>query len=140
MRTTTSTNTTSMLKLLRAVIPDRPVEQAEHRRIAELQANKLRRFVRSTDAMLDSEAITQLPHVDVRFERALPTSGMSFWDGNSWVILLNPSEPETRQRFSLLHELHHIICHSKRGLLFGPKRHATTQRPNRWPTTSQPAH
>lgn len=108
-----------MLTLLRGIIPDRRVGNQEHRRIAELQANKLRRFVGSTDAMLDSEAITQLPHIDLRFDDRLPTSGMSFWDGSTWVVLLNPTEAETRQRFSLPHELHHIICHSKRGLLFG---------------------
>lgn len=109
----------SALKLLRALIPKRRVGTWEHRRIAELQANRLRRHLDVNEALLDTDFITQLPHIDVRYDINLPTSGMSFWDGHTWVVLLNPTEPETRQRFTLLHELHHIICHTNRTQLFG---------------------
>ena len=115
----TTTNEKSMLRLLRGIIPNRQIGQHEHRRIAELQANKLRSYLGVAGSMLDSEKITQLPHLELRFDENLPTSGMSFWNGQTWVILLNPTEATTRQRFSLLHELHHIICHTKQSLLFG---------------------
>jgi len=108
-----------MLKLLRGLIPKRQVSQHEHRRVAELQANQLRRYLEVTDSLLDTDLIAGLPHVELRYDVDLPTSGMSFWDGHTWVILLNPTEPDTRQRFTLLHELHHVICHTKRSNLFG---------------------
>ena len=119
MQTTNTTNP-SLLKLLRGVIPNRSVGRHEHGRIAELQANRLRRALDINDSLLSTDDITGLPHIEIRFDADLPTSGMSFWNGQTWIILLNPTEPETRQRFSLLHELHHIICHRQRGQLFGP--------------------
>lgn len=118
MQTTEPTHR-SMLRLLRGLVPNRRVALHEHRRIAELQANRLRRFLDIDDCLLGSESIAGLPHVRIKHDLDLPTSGMSYWDGHTWIILLNPSEPETRQRFTLLHELHHVICHTKQTELFG---------------------
>lgn len=115
----TNHDTTSPLKLLRGLIPDRRVQPHEHRQIAELQANWLRRLLETHGSSIDTVSIVGLPHIDLQHDRSLPTSGMSFWNGRSWVILLNPTETTNRQRFTLLHELHHIICHSKRTHLFG---------------------
>jgi len=40
-----------------------------------------------------------------------PTSGATHWAQGQWLIVLNGSEPAGRQRFSLAHELKHIIDH-----------------------------
>ncbi len=113
------TTSPSMLQLLRGLIPNRRIGQHEHRRLAELQANRLHRYLDTDSGVITSGDVTDLPHIQVRFDDQLPTSGMSYWDGHAWTILLNRSEPETRQRFTMLHELHHIICHTKRTQLFG---------------------
>ena len=48
----------------------------------------------------------------------LPTSGMSHWDGQAWVISLNAADSLTRQRFTLLHEFKHIIDHGHADRLY----------------------
>ena len=44
---------------------------------------------------------------------------MAFWSGSSWVIVLNPTEARTRQRFTLLHEFKHIVDHATKDRLYG---------------------
>jgi Zn-dependent peptidase ImmA (M78 family) len=48
-------------------------------------------------------------------------SGCSDWDSRkrAWVIAINPEEPLTRQRFTVLHEFKHIIDHYHPGLTGG---------------------
>jgi Zn-dependent peptidase ImmA (M78 family) len=45
-------------------------------------------------------------------------SGSSCWDNQrkAWVISVNPDEPRTRQRFTLMHEYKHIVDHYHPGL------------------------
>ena len=118
MQTQQSTSP-SILRILRDLIPTRTVRQHEHRVIAEIQANKLRRHLRVDDSLLTTDIVAGLPNLRLAFDPDLPTSGMSFWNGHQWIILLNPTEVEARQRFTLLHELHHIICHPQNHRLFG---------------------
>lgn len=113
----------SVLASLRALIPLRSLDFHEAMQIAELQAARLRELTNSTDGPIDSTVITELPRIRVE-RRDLPTSGMSYWDGCSWVIALNSSEPITRQRFTLLHEYKHIIDHGSTDRLYtGTGRH-----------------
>ena len=100
---TTPNENRSVLASLRAVIPIRPLEPGEALQVAELQAARLLELTDHTETPLDCTVIAELPRLRVRQE-PLPTSGMSFWDGHSWVIVLNRDEPRTRQRFTLLHE------------------------------------
>lgn len=39
-------------------------------------------------------------------------SGVAQWHNGRWIVALNALEPDTRQRFSLAHELFHIINHT----------------------------
>lgn len=97
------------LKDLRAVIPHRNLSTRECYRIAELQAAKLRRL--EAEQTFPSEAISELPRIQVVYEANLPSSGLSFWDGHNWIIVLDKNEPTTRQRFTMLHEFKHILDH-----------------------------
>lgn len=101
--------TTSTMRDLRAVVPRRPLDLRDCYRIAELQAAKLRHL--EADPIYPTEAISELPRVQVIYEPNLPSSGMSFWDGRNWVIVLDQDEPPTRQRFTMLHEFKHILDH-----------------------------
>ena len=108
----------SVLASLRALTPQRTVTFTEALRIAELQAARLRSLLDVTDGCLPEEAIAGLPRIRLT-RRVLPTSGMSYWDGQTWVIALNAREPETRQHFTLLHEYKHILDHGHADRLYG---------------------
>jgi Zn-dependent peptidase ImmA (M78 family) len=56
------------------------------------------------------KAIATLPRIQVvRSTKAIPISGSAQWAKGVWHIILNGSEAQARQRFSLAHELKHII-------------------------------
>lgn len=107
----------SLLANLRAVIPNRPLRFAEALRIAELQANRLLELSGTDDAAVPGEIVSDLPRVRVEY-RDLPTSGMSYWNGQAWVICLSSAEPYTRQRFTLFHEFKHILDHGRIGNMY----------------------
>lgn len=115
------------LALLRDLVPRRRLHNHEVRHVAEMQAFRLRQLLGIDEAAFPSEAIEALPRVRVEYDADLPSSGMTFWDGRDWVIVLNATESETRQRFSLLHEFKHIIDHTTKEWLYGPE--ASTRSP-----------
>src|ERR1700759_562526 len=90
---------------LRALIPNRPLRFAEALRLTELQANRFRELLGLTEPSLPDAAITELPRIRLRRQRSLPVSGLAHWHNGRWLIAINASEPEARQRFSLSHEL-----------------------------------
>jgi Zn-dependent peptidase ImmA (M78 family) len=100
----------SVLSSLRGLIPMRRCRFDEALRIAELQAARLQELTRVETAPIPNEIVSELPRIQVTY-RDIPTSGLSYWDGQNWVIALNRSEPWTRQRFTLLHEYKHIMDH-----------------------------
>jgi Zn-dependent peptidase ImmA (M78 family) len=108
----------SVLASLRDLIPLRPLEFAEALHIAELQALRLLELTGVSDGPVPTEAVSELPRIQIR-HREIPTSGLSYWDGQCWIICLNRSEPITRQRFTLFHEYKHIIDHGRTRLLYG---------------------
>jgi len=85
---------------------------SEALRVAEAQAIRLRELLGLRHAAFPEHAIAGLPRLRIE-RRAMPTSGMSYWDGQQWVIALHAEEPVTRQRFTLLHEYKHIIDHGR---------------------------
>jgi hypothetical protein len=111
------TNPPSVLAALRALIPNRKLRFYEAQRLTELQASRLLALRHITEAPVPSEIVSDLARIRVDYDD-LPTSGLSFWDGRDWVICLNTTEPDTRQRFTLLHEFKHIIDHGRTELLY----------------------
>lgn len=112
--------TPSVLTTLRALIPNRRLQFAEALRIAELQANRLLELRQVSEPAVPSETITGLPRVVVEYALDMPVSGASCWDADrrAWVITLNAMEPDTRHRFSLLHEYKHIVDHGRSQLIY----------------------
>lgn len=111
-----STNT---LASLRALIPQRRLNRAEVRQLTERQATRLRSHLGETDdPFFDEAKLRDLPRIRVEWDADLPTSGMSLWDGDNWVLAVNSRESLTRQRFSLLHEFHHAVAHGVKDRLF----------------------
>ncbi len=102
----------SLLKTLRALVPPRPLSYREAERIAELQASRFRELLGVTQAELPEVAISDLPRLHVTREYDLPVSGLAQWSNGRWLVALNGNEPPARRRFSLAHELFHIINHT----------------------------
>ena len=112
---------TSMLTALRSLIPNRQLTLGEALSIAELQANRLLELSHAEDIPVSSQVITDLPRVIIEHDTDLAgiaASGSSHWNWQrrSWIISLNPTEPATRQRFTLIHEYKHIIDHGSPGI------------------------
>jgi Zn-dependent peptidase ImmA (M78 family) len=96
---------------LRDLVPLRPLTYGEHLRIAELQANRFLKLLDVRDAPVPERLITELPRVQVERMSPFPVSGATHWSSGQWLVALNGAEPRVRQRFSLAHELKHIIDH-----------------------------
>jgi hypothetical protein len=107
--TPTTTTTESVLKSLRALIPQRQLSYLEACQRAEFQANRLLSLNGITGPAVPIEIVTELPRVRVERTFDIPVSGAALWDGYSWVLTLNASECELRQRFSLMHEFKHVL-------------------------------
>ncbi|HEY5249771.1 MAG TPA: ImmA/IrrE family metallo-endopeptidase [Dermatophilaceae bacterium] len=73
------------------------------------------------------EVAAALPRLLVKRFEGLPTSGRTQWDGTRWVILVASDEPHVRQRFSLAHELAHVILHPVADLALPDHREITAE-------------
>lgn len=104
-------NQRSLLYALRKLMPERPLNHAEGLRIAELQANRLLEACRVHGAGTPSDIIASFPNIRVSKRTDLPASGYTDWYKPYWHVILNAHEPQVRQRFSLFHELKHVIDH-----------------------------
>lgn len=97
--------------ILRSLVPRRLLTIHEAELVAELQANRLLELAGLPQPPMPNELITDLPRVSVRLDPDLPVSGSAQWVRGRWLISINASEPWRRQRFSLAHELKHVLDH-----------------------------
>ncbi len=101
----------SVLAILRAAAPPRRLSRPHSLIIAELQANLLLELAGHPALPIPTELITQLPRIAVASDDELPNSAMTLWLSGRWLIAVRSGEPAVRQRFSLAHELKHVIDH-----------------------------
>lgn len=101
----------SDLRELRSLMPLRPLRLAEAIRVAELQATRLLKLFGVTEPPVPSRVVASFPRVQVEKVYPLGVSGAAAWRAGCWQILINGGEPRTRQRFSAMHELKHVIDH-----------------------------
>jgi hypothetical protein len=92
-------------------MPDRPVSDLEARSIAERQAARFLLLSGITEPHVPGSIIAGLPRVAIEVRPGLPQSGVTFWDNRAklWRIWLRAHDAPVRQRFSLAHELKHVI-------------------------------
>ncbi|MDX6285904.1 MAG: hypothetical protein QOG53_1389 [Frankiales bacterium] len=107
-----------LFSVLRGLVPNRPLRYREAERLAELQANRLRELLGIDGPRLPDEAITELPRILVAAEHDLPVSGSAHWSNGRWIIVLNALDHPLRQRFSLCHELKHVLDHTTKASLY----------------------
>jgi len=123
--------TPSILASLRTLIPSRDCDFDEALAVAERQATKLADLLRARDGSFDGiqlHHIAELPRIQVVYD-SLPVSGMSYWNGQTWILAIAASDTPARQRFTLLHEFKHILDHGATARLYQgtAKRSAQTQ-------------
>lgn len=119
------TTSPSPLASLRALLPRRVVDFSEALQIAEQQARRLVDLINDIDGVHELH-FAHMPRMRVVRED-LPVSGLSYWNGQEWVIALSRSESQTRQRFTLLHEFKHIVDHGSTDLLYKGDRRQTAE-------------
>lgn len=116
---------------LRDTVPLRPLRYSEALRIAELQAQRFLVLEGINEPALPERIIAELPRIEVARLTPFPTSGASHWAQGRWLVVVNGSEPATRQRFSLAHEFKHIIDHRFAKLIYSAfpdtERHAMVE-------------
>lgn len=103
----------SLLRDLRSLAPSRPLTYSELLRIAERQAVRLSEYLGRRGERLDLANLDRLPRIHFQSASRMPVSGLSHWTGSTWVVAVSASEPKVRQRFTLLHELWHILEHGR---------------------------
>lgn len=102
---------THVLRELRAMRPPRRLSRFEARRVAENQAAKLLRLRGVADGPVPEEAIAHMGHIEVARLESMRASGFTKWYGGRWHIVVNADHALVRQRFSICHELWHVLEH-----------------------------
>jgi len=102
----------STLAAVRELVPQRALTPGESRQVIERQATRLLKLAGIAGPPVPvRELVESLPRIEVKRFPGLPTSGRTQWAGNRWVILVASDEPPVRQRFSLGHEVAHVVYH-----------------------------
>lgn len=129
--TTSTTTHPSVLRRLRALIPARNCTFVESLVIAERQATRLSELTAMTGTPLSGVKLSQierLPRLRIVYADDLPVSGMSHWNGHEWILTISSSDSPARQRFTVLHELKHVIDHGASHRLYvGDRRHSAEE-------------
>lgn len=110
---TEETTTRSTLSQLRALAPHRALTPSETRQVIERQTTRLLKLAGVFGPPVPIEEIIRaLPRIEIKAPHPdLPTSGRTQWTGSRWAIMVAADEPRVRQRFSLAHELAHVVYH-----------------------------
>jgi Zn-dependent peptidase ImmA (M78 family) len=116
----------STMTQLRDSVPLRRLSTAEALRVAEAQANRLLRLSGQTEPPVGEKIIAELPGIEIEWVTPAKAQAAVQWSHGRWLILLNAAEPRGRQRFSLAHELKHVLDHPFVTILY-PRRDASTE-------------
>lgn len=109
-----------LLGRLRSIATESPDERkGAGLRIAEDQGHELSRLLNPSSGILPTALLERIPRIKIVTAPALPVAGSAHWDGTSWVVTLNGSQSRRRQRWTLLHELKHVVDHPYREQLYG---------------------
>ena len=100
--------TKSTLNRLRSLSPRARLTRADARVLAEHQANALIEAIGSSDGIHERH-LSMLPRIRIEYDE-LPTSGLSYWNGIEWMLVINKDESPARQRFSMLQEYKRVIA------------------------------
>jgi Zn-dependent peptidase ImmA (M78 family) len=112
----------SALGEVRALAPQRALPPWEARILAERQAARLLTVQGVRHLPVPEQMIEYLPRIEVVYRRARSLSGSATWTDGRWVICVNANDTWGRQRFSMAHELKHVIDAPDDQLLYRDRR------------------
>jgi Zn-dependent peptidase ImmA (M78 family) len=117
----------STITRLRDLVPLRRLTTADALRVAEAQAGRLLRLSGAAEPPVGEDVIAALPHIQI--ERVVPAKAQAAaeWSDGRWLILLNGAMSRGRQRFSLAHELKHILDHPFVTIMYPRQRDECTE-------------
>jgi IrrE N-terminal-like domain len=107
--TSLMTNDIDVIAELRKLMPRRGVTWSEAYSIAERQAARLLQLMQVAEPPVPMFVVSLLAGITVDRRADWPTSGMAVAHGPGWRIVLCADEPRQRQRYSLAHELKHVL-------------------------------
>lgn len=110
---------------LRLVCPNRQLAPWEARAVAEKQAHKLHALMNIQEPPFPEQAIECLPRVEVRYVKSRRLAAAISWRDGKWRIVVNRDDTWGRQRFSLAHEVKHLIDHPMRTVLYKDGRYGS---------------
>ena len=105
-------NTTrTPLRNLRSLLPNRPISFDEAMHVAEHQANRLAALVGAEHRAIDEADLTTLTRIDIQRVENIGDhhSGRSTYQQGRWVITIDGAESAARQRFTIAHEVKHVV-------------------------------
>ena len=98
-----------MINTLQKLVPRRRLQHHEALAIAEQQAQRLRQLLGNDEPAITNEQIHTIPGVHIEDVADLGVSGATRRVGDLWIILTNRNEASVRQRFTIAHEIKHIL-------------------------------
>ena len=98
-----------MINKLQKLVPRRRLHRHEALAIAEQQAQRLRHLLDVTEPAITNEQLRAIPGVLIEDIARLGVSGATRQVGDVWIILTNRDEASVRQRFTIAHEIKHIL-------------------------------
>jgi len=100
---------TGSIARLRALVPRRPLGIREAESVAERQATRLRGELGVLGPAITEDDLASLAWLTIIRRDGFPTSGMATKTEFGWIIVLRSDEAIVRQRFSLAHEIKHVL-------------------------------
>lgn len=94
---------------LQRLVPRRPLHRTEALAVAEKQAQRLRTALDVDTAAITTEQLRAIPGVLIEEVAALGVSGATRQVGDLWIVLVNSDEAPVRRRFTIAHEIKHIL-------------------------------
>ena len=113
---------------LRALAPSRALTVAESYHLASRQARRLLVHLGVVDPPVATSRLISIPRLEVVTRPDLPVSAFAKWIGTHWLVGLNSTEPVTRRRFSLAHEIKHIVDSPIEGDIYEHLSHRDRER------------
>ncbi|MDQ1249480.1 MAG: hypothetical protein QG597_3855 [Actinomycetota bacterium] len=107
-----------LITSLRDLVPQRRLSTQSALRLAEQQARLLLRRSGVTEPPIREEIICALPRIEVGHGPTGQSAAASQWSAGRWLILLNERDSRGRRRWSLAHEIKHILDHPLEQVLY----------------------
>lgn len=101
-----------LLPELRQLVPVRPLRYQEHLQLAERQAGRLLQLLDQRAPAVNLAWLTELKEVTVVLQprwKMEGLSGLTTWHNGRWIIGVNKNNSHARRRFTLCHELKHLL-------------------------------